>query len=108
MEKQLQTTKPRSNLSYNPSKTIINKKNTKQKQVDHQKCLSKNEAENSDSDTLCSHSILSIDPDEPLVNNTAHNLFILAVKQAREERRQIKIRQQNKKAPNLTSFKYSN
>ena len=39
----------------------------------------------------------SIDPSsnrtEPLVNNPAHHLFILAVKRAREERQQAKIRQ---------------
>jgi hypothetical protein len=48
----------------------------------------------SDNDTLSS---LSINPDEPLVNNIAHNLFILAIKQAREERQQAKIRQKNSK-----------
>jgi len=51
------------------------------------------------SDTLSSHSTLSINPDEPLVNNTAHHLFILAVKRAREERQQEKIRQKNPKLP---------
>lgn len=48
----------------------------------------------SDNDTLSS---LSINPDEPLVNNIAHNLFILAIKEAREERQQAKIRQKNSK-----------
>jgi hypothetical protein len=48
-------------------------------------------------DTLSSHSTLSINPNEPLVNNTAHHLFILAVKRAREERQQAKLRQKNSK-----------
>jgi glutaredoxin len=48
-----------------------------------------------------SHSILSINHDEPLVNNTAHHLFILAVKRAREERQQAKIRQKNSKLPTI-------
>ncbi|CAF2715761.1 unnamed protein product [Rotaria sp. Silwood2] len=52
-----------------------------------------------DDDTLSSHSILSIDPNQTLVNNTGHNLFQLAIKQAHEERRRVKkIRQQNKKS----------
>jgi len=54
-----------------------------------------------DNDTLSSYSTLSINPDEPLVNNIAHNLFILAIKQAREERQQAKIRQKNSKRPTI-------
>jgi len=67
-------------------------KNKKQKQIIDS---------DSDDDALSSHSKLSINPDEPLVNNIAHNLFILAVKQAREERQQAKIRQKNLKLPTV-------
>lgn len=63
-------------------------KNKKQKQ---------NADSDSDDHTLSSHSILSINPNESLGNNIAHNLFILAGKQAREERQQAKLRQKNQK-----------
>jgi len=63
-------------------------KNKKQKQ---------NADSDSDDHTLSSHSILSINPNESLGNNIAHNLFILAAKQAREERQQAKVRQKNQK-----------
>lgn len=46
-----------------------------------------------DNEIYSSESKLSINPDEPLVNDIAHNLFILAIKQAREERQQAKTRQ---------------
>jgi hypothetical protein len=55
---------------------------------------------NLDSD-VSSHSTLSINPDEALVNNTAHHLFISAVKQAREERQQAKTRPKNSKLPTM-------
>jgi hypothetical protein len=78
--------------SFLSSKT---KKTNKQKQIDH------DNVDNSDTDTLSSRSTLSIDPNEPLVNDIAHNLFILAVKQAREERRQAKTRQHHKKTATI-------
>lgn len=72
----------------------------KPKQIDYQK-IDNSDSDNDD-DTLSSHSKLSIDPNEPLVNDIAHNLYILAIKKAREERRQAKTRQKtNKKTPTL-------
>lgn len=59
------------------------------------------DSDSDDNEILSSHSILSINPDEPLVNDIAHNLFILAIKQSREERQQTKIRQKNQKLPTI-------
>lgn len=51
----------------------------------------------SDDDTLSSsYSKLSIDPNQSLVNNIGHNLFLSAIKQKREERLQAKRRQKTK------------
>ncbi|CAF1342833.1 unnamed protein product [Adineta steineri] len=50
-------------------------------------------------------SIHSTDPNEPLINNIAHNLFILAVQQARNERYQAKIRQQHTQKIRIKSIK---
>ncbi len=78
------------------------KKTKNQKQTDHDKV---NNSDSDDNDTLSSHSTLSIDPDEPLVNNIAHNLFKLACKHAREERHQIKQRQQQNRKPSKLLIK---
>jgi hypothetical protein len=74
------------------SKPKTNKKPTDDEKVNH--------SDSDDNDTT-----LSIDPDEPLVSDIAHNLFKLACKQAREERQQVKLRQQNKKTPTMLKKK---
>ncbi|CAF1233660.1 unnamed protein product [Rotaria sordida] len=76
--------------------SIKTKKINQDKEINH-----KNDNNDDDDDTLSSHSILSIDPNQSLVNNIGHNLFQLAIKQAREERRQTKIRQKNKKSSTI-------
>ncbi|CAF1134301.1 unnamed protein product [Rotaria sp. Silwood1] len=64
---------------------------TKSKNINH-----------NDDDTLSSHSIISIDQNQSLINNIGHNLYQLAIKQAHEERHQAKkIRQQNKKSSKI-------
>lgn len=49
-----------------------------------------------DDDTGSIHSVLSLDLDEPRVNDTGHRLYLAAIEQAREERRQARVRQQCK------------
>ncbi|CAF1562293.1 unnamed protein product [Rotaria sp. Silwood1] len=62
----------------------------------------KNINHNDDDDTLSSHSIISIDQNQSLINNIGHNLYQLAIKQAHEERHQAKkLRQQNKKSSKI-------
>ena len=62
---------------------------TRQKQINH-KYVNHFKSDKS------SHSTLSIDPNEALVNNIGHDLFQLALHQTHEERRQAIIQQKNK------------
>ena len=54
-----------------------------------------------DDDSRSIHSVLSLDPDEPRVNDTGHRLYLAAIEQAREERRQARVRQQCKGRPTM-------
>ena len=54
-----------------------------------------------DDDSASTHSVLSLDADEAPVNDTAHRLYLLAIEQAREERRQARVRQQHKGRPTV-------
>jgi hypothetical protein len=51
------------------------------------------------------HSVLSIDLDEPRVNDMGHRLYLAAIEQAREERRQARVRQQRKGRQTLATKK---
>ena len=57
-----------------------------------------------DDETLSTVSELSLDPDEPRVNERGHDLYLLATKQARKERQQVKTRL-HRKQPASTTMK---
>ena len=48
---------------------------------------------------------LSLDPDEPRVNDRGHELYLLAMKQSRKERQQAKTRPHRKQQPAPTKKK---
>ncbi|CAF2115406.1 unnamed protein product [Rotaria magnacalcarata] len=79
------------------TKTIPKSKQTRHKKIDSDDY----DDNDDDADTLSSHSTLSMDPKQSLVNNAGRNLYISAMKQAHEVRCQAKIQQHNKKAPTL-------
>ena len=54
-----------------------------------------------DDDSGSIHSVLSLDLDQPRVNDTGHRLYLAAIEQAREERRQARVRQQCKGRPTM-------
>ncbi|CAM4925160.1 unnamed protein product [Rotaria socialis] len=80
------------------TKTIPNSKQTHHKKIDSD---DHDDNDEDDDDTFSSHSTLSIDPKQSLINNTGRNLYISAMKQAHEARHQAKIQQQNRKAPTI-------